>query len=580
MDKIVKTLIKKYYSKVLFVSIFVLLNMYILILPPRIIGKIVDLLYDTDGNKLEIKKYISFLLASAVALLVVRLPWRYMVGVISRGVERDLKNKLFDQLMKIKLVSLHNTKNGQLMSYFTKNVGEIRHFTYKIVAFGTRIIATFIIVIYQMINGANMKLTLITMCPIIITVALSIKIKEYIIKSYRKSQKCYTELSEFVQESTDGIRTTKAYSGEGRQLKEFIKRNKALKQSDNVVDFHATMLSICIHIGFGLCYGISLIYGSKMVLKGEISIGEFVAFNGYIGLFIGPVSWFSGVITGFERAKVAYQKLSKFFELEREKIAISTLKSTNTISGDIIIEDLSYNYIQTIEVALNHINLKIKEGETLGIIGTIGSGKTTLMNLLLRLYPVPNGKISIGGKDINDIPVEVLRKSICYITQDAFLFSSTLKDNVSLFRDNFEDEEILESTKSAVIHDEIDELDEGIYTIIGERGVDLSGGQKQRVVISRAFLQKSNIVIFDDIFSALDNRTEGQVLKNVKKLTKGKTCIIISNRISDIRDADNIIVLEEGNIVEQGKHDVLIKNNGLYSKLYAKQSSKEDSLLA
>lgn len=218
----------------------------------------------------------------------------------------------------------------------------------------------------------------------------------------------------------------------------------------------------------------------------------------------------------------------------------------------------------------------MKNGKTLGIIGTIGSGKTTLANLLLRLYPVPNGKILIDGKDINDIPVTDLRKSICYITQDNFLFSTTLKENISIFKEGYKDEEIEDSTRKSMIYNEINEMKDGLNTVIGERGVDLSGGQKQRVAISRAFLLRSNIVIFDDAFSALDNRTEEKVIKNVEKLCKGKTCIIISNRISDIKNADEIIVLEEGKIIEKGTHEELINDNGLYKKFYNQQSSKEE----
>ena len=465
------------------------------------------------------------------------------------------------------------------MSYFTKDIGEIRVFLYRLTSLGSRIVIIFIMVTYKMIAGVNLQLTLATMCPIIVTSFLVVLIKKYVEKSFKKSQKYYTELSEFVQESTDSIKTTKAYSGEVSQLKEFIRRNKLLKEANNAVDVHSTLLTTCVNICFGLCYGISLIYGSKLVLEGNITTGEFIAFNGYIGLFVGPVSWIPGIISRFKRAQISYRRLEKVFGLEREKISVREERNSNTIAGDIVITDLTYNYTQNIEVALNHINLEIKEGETLGIIGTIGSGKTTLMNLLLKLYPVPNGKISIGGVDINDIPLNVLRRSICYITQDSFLFSSTLKDNISLFRDDFDDDEIIESTRNAMIHDDIDKMNEGIYTRLGEQGVDLSGGQKQRIVISRAFLQKSNIVIFDDTFCALDNRTEEALLKNIKELTKEKTCIIISNRISDIKDADKIIVLDEGNMIEAGSHETLINRRGLYSKLYRQQSSKEETML-
>ncbi len=580
MKNIIIKILKKYKIQFVIVWTFIAINMYLLTIPPQIIGKIVDLLYNIEGNKELIVRQAMFLVLSAIGLLLVRMPWRYSVGIIVRGFEKDLKNKLFDQFMKIKMVQLQTIKNGEFMSYFTKDIGEMRVFLYRAVSLGSRIIAILIMATYQMMTGVNVKLTLVTMCPIIVTSYLVVRIKKYVEISFKKSQKCYTAMSEFVQESTDSIKTTKAYSGEMSQLKEFIKRNRFLKQANNAVDVHSTLLSTCINICFGLCYGISLIYGSKLVLEGTITTGEFIAFNGYIGLFVNPVSWIPGLISRFKRAQISYQRLSKVFELEREKVSVSNLKSENLISGDIVIKDLTYNYTQNIEVALNHINLEIKEGETLGIIGTIGSGKTTLMNLLLKLYPVPDGKITIGGKDINDIPLGILRKSICYITQDAFLFSSTLKDNICLFRDDYEDDEIMESTKKAIISDEINKMEEGIYTEIGgPRGVDLSGGQKQRVVVSRAFLQKSNIVIFDDTFCALDNRTEEALLKNIKELTKGKTCIIISNRISDVKDADKIIVLDEGNMIEVGNHETLINRRGLYNKLYSQQSSKEEAII-
>lgn len=212
-------------------------------------------------------------------------------------------------------------------------------------------------------------------------------------RSFKKSQRYFTELSEYVQESTDSIRTIKAYSGELDQLKGFIKRNRLLKQSNNAVDIHSTLLSTCINIGFGLCYGIALIYGSTLVLEGSISLGEFTAFNGYIGLFYGPVSWLPGIITKYKRAQISYYRLDRIFQLEREKINLKNREKDEELAGDIVIQHLNYNYPSSMEFALRDINLTIKRGQTLGIIGTIGSGKTTLMNLLLKLYPVRENKI-------------------------------------------------------------------------------------------------------------------------------------------------------------------------------------------
>ena len=580
MKKVLLKTLKKYKLTTFLTVFFIMLNIYFLTYPPKIIGKIVDLLYNIEGNKEQIITYTFYLLGICIILLLVRMPWRWLVGYIPRSIERDIKDKLFEQFMKIKMTNIQNIKNGELMSYFVKDIAEIRSFTYKALSHGTRFVFTMIIATYTMMSGVNIVLTLITLFPIIITTLIIIKIKMYLEQSYRKSQRYFTELSEYVQESTDAIRTTKAYTGETNQLKEFIRKNRKLKEANNAVDVHSTLLSTCLNIGFGLCYGISLLYGSKLVLEGTISVGDFVAFNGYIGLFVGPVSWLPSVISRYKRAELSYKRLDKVFNLEREKISVKgNLQNEEGIKGNIEIKDLTFNYPEHIETVLNNINITVNKGETLGIIGTIGSGKTTLMNLLLRLYPVKNGKIFIDGQDINDIPLKTLRDNICYITQDNFLFSTTLRENVKLFKDGFEDEEIKESTKNAMIYDDIEKMQNGIDTIILERGGELSGGQKQRVVISRAFLNKSNIVIFDDTFSALDNRTEQKVLNNVKGLVKDKTCIIISNRISDIKAANKIIVLDAGNIVEAGTHKTLIEEKGKYYEFYKQQSVRDEMVL-
>lgn len=579
MKKILSKIMKQYWIAMILQVIFIGLNIYFLTYPPRIIGKIIDLLYNMESNYDVIVANVWYLIGVCIILLLVRMPWRWITGYIPRSIERDLKNKLFEQFMRIKMTSLQNIKNGELMSYFVKDVSEIRQFIYRIISYGTRFLFTTIIATYTMITNVNVSLTLITLCPILITIFLIIKIKEYVESSFRKSQKYFTDLSEYVQESTDAIRTTKAYTGEMNQLKEFIRKNRKLREANNSVDVHSTLLSTCLNICFGLCYGISLLYGSKLVLEGVISTGDFVAFNGYIGLFVGPVSWLPGVISRYKRAKISYKRLDNVFRLEKEKILPKIDKQIDDFKGNIEIKNLNFNYPENLDMVLSDINLKINTGETLGIIGTIGSGKTTLMNLLLRLYPVQNGKIIIDGKDINEIPLVTLRNHICYITQDNFLFSTSLKENIKLFKDGFEDEQIRQSTKNAMIYDDIEKMKNGIDTIIGERGVDLSGGQKQRIVISRAFLNKSKVVIFDDTFSALDNKTEEMVLKNVKELVKDKTCIIISNRISDIKDANQIIVLDKGLIIESGTHDTLLNKKGKYYNFYKEQTAKSQMAL-
>lgn len=577
MKKILLDIINKNKWLYLIQITFLMINIYLLTIPAEIIGKIIDLLYDVGTNKQEIIHQTIILLVLSIVLLAVRLVWKYFETYLARYIEKDVKDKIFDNLIKLNLTEILGIKNGELMSYFVQDIRELRVISLRLSSHFTRIIFISIFATWAMIRNVNLKLTILTLLPIVLTVVFTVKIKTYIERSYKKSRKYFTQLSEYIQESTDAIRTTKAYSVEDQQIKEFIKINKKLRGADNSVDAHSALLSSIVQICFGLCYGISILYGSNLILNGTITVGDFVAFNTYITLFINPVNWLPGLVSRFKRAQVAYKRLDKVLSLEKENIEID--KTYDELSGDIEIRDLSFGYSDNTKPVLKNVSLNIRKGETLGIIGTIGSGKTTLMNLLLRLYTIENGKIFIDRKDIKDIPLKQLRDSIVYITQDNFLFSTTLKENINLFKDIYNDDEIEDSIKKSMIYDEIMNMNDGIDTVIGERGIDLSGGQKQRVVISRAFLNKSNIVIFDDTFSALDNKTEKSVLENVKEMASDKTCIIISNRISDIRDATKIVVLKNGEIVETGNHNELLENRQDYYKFFIEQSSQgEESL--
>lgn len=568
--------VKKFYISFIFITIFIFINIFLQTIPSKLIGIIIDLLSDIQNNKDKIISNIYVLIGSGIVIIFIRVIWKYLTSVVTRTFEKDLRDSLYIHFLKINLSDIINIKNGEIMAHFIRDVNEVKRFVYSIISDGIRVFAVFIVTINAM-RLINISLTIAVICPIFITAFLAVIIRRHVENNSKKSQKYYTKLSEFVQESTDSIRTTKAYSQEDDQIKKFIKRNTLLKKGNFSVDFYSSLLDILVSLCLGICYSIILVYGSHLVINNKISIGDFVAFNGYVNLFYWPLFSVARISIRYKRAMISYKRLDRIFNLEEEKI-LSRDENINYIHGDIKIAGLSFNYPEYIDQVLDNINLEIKEGQTLGIIGTIGSGKTTLMNLLLRLYKVPDGKIFIGGQDINNIDLVDLRKSICYITQDNFLFSTSIKDNISLFQDKFKDEEIKDSTEKAMLSEDLREMHEGINTIIGEKGIDLSGGQKQRVVISRAFLNKCNIVIFDDTFSALDNKTEEYLLKNIKKLVEGKTCIIISNRISDVKHADNIIVLDDGMIIESGNHKTLLKEKGLYYKFHRQQSSKNNEI--
>lgn len=573
------SLLKKYKWKIFFEIVLIVICVYFMVYPSKVLGKIIDLLYYPDENKIEILKYVGILLGACLGILTTRVIWKKLDFSIDINMTKDLADKLFTKLMKVKIEKLNEIKNGEVMSYFVSDVRKVMRTISLFISHGTRIIANFIIIILMMSKSCNMKLTIIALIPIFITVSIIIVIRNRVSTSFKAAQKSFTELSEYVQESTDSIRTMKAFVGEEKQIEDFKMKNLLVKRNNLNVTKNQNMLDICVNIGFGLSYALSILYGSKLVISGEITIGALIAFNGYLAILEMPVIWIPWLISRFRKLKVSYARLNKMFSLEEEQIEVFDNKNYESLEGNIEIKNLTYNYPGYIETVLDNVSVSISKGESLGIIGVIGSGKTTLMNLLLKLYDVERGKIFIDGTDINDIPTKKIRDNICYITQDNFLFSTTLKENINLFKDNYKDDEIEESTKKAMIYEDISNMEEGIHTIIGEKGIDLSGGQKQRVVISRAFLNNSSIVIFDDTFSALDNRTEQHVLNNIKALTKDKTCIIISNRISDIKHCDKIIVLEQGTIVEQGTHNSLINKNGKYYEFFQNQAHKAESTI-
>ena len=583
MKKILMQILKKYKFKFLLVLICLAIYEITRYMPMRIIGDIIDYIGDIDNTAKIVQEFI--MLFSYIAIyFVTKTLFKYYLKFIMIHIGSDLREKVFKKFLNLKLKEMQNIKNGELMSYVTKYVKDIRMGISSIIRHGIRAILAGGFVLIFMIN-INTKLTVLVLIPIIIDAFLINFLKDKVKNSEKCAQKEYTKMSEFVQENTDSIRTIKAFNGEEQQIDTFEKKSENVKNQYIQVGVYSAYLLVSMEICFGICYAISIIYGTNLIVSSVITIGDFIAFNAFLREVYWPLSWLPQLITKIKKMQVAYNKLNELYSIEEEKLTGYLLNEQdediekniiqsekNEVTGDIEIKDLSYEF-NTNKKVLNDINLKIKYGETLGIIGTIGSGKSTIANLLLRLYDVDKNKIFIGGKDINEIDIQKLRDSFCYITQENFIFSNSIKENISLFNKSYDIKEIIESSKNACLTEDLKEMKDGIETLVGEKGITLSGGQKQRVAIARAFLSNKNFVIFDDTFSAIDNKTEKNILENLKVFLKNKTSIIISNRISDVKDADKIIVLDQGKIVQEGKHKELLEREGLYRNFYNEQSS-------
>lgn len=585
--------------------IFLILTSTVTSIIPKIIGLITDSL-DQKKPPSVTYSYLVALLAAAVGAFVFRFIWRYYLIGNCRYLECYLREKLFKHLQTLPASFYDNNKTGDLVAYAINDIQAIRRtfgFGFTAILDGVVLNTVSIIIMARTINPI---LTMMAIAPAPLIVIILYYLRKVIRQRFAAVQKAFAAISEKVQEDISGIRVIKAFVQEKESVEDFI------KYSQDRVDTHMRLTRISAALGpvtqvfFGISVTFFIIFGSRLVSEGKISLGDYVAFNSYIAVIMGPIVNISRIVEMWQRGIASIQRLDKIFSVKGEEGLLSLQAGTeaeresqkhankkeaikkqtnkndnitgenndirnNDIRWNIEIRDLNFTYQGSERPALKNINLEIKEGETLGILGKTGSGKTTLANLLLRLYDVEDGHIYIGGVDINHIPLDVLRENVGYVPQDNFLFSTTIKNNIQFFRDIYKDSEIEEAAKMAGVYGDITSFPEGFNTIVGERGVTLSGGQKQRVSIARAIVKNPRLLILDDSLSAVDTKTEEEILKNIRKVLENRTGIIISHRVSTVKTANQIIFMDNGEIVERGTHEELMELKGMYYQLYQSQ---------
>ena len=517
-------------------------------------------------------KYALLTIATGLMVAVARYFWRnYIIGNSMR-VDYDLRKDFFWKLTSLSQNFFNTHKTGDLMSLATNDINAVR------MTLGQGIImfidSTFLLILnfVMMIATTNVLFASKVLFTIPLIILLVTRFGGVIHSRFKAVQAQYGKITTRAQENFSGIRIIKAFGQEEENKKLFIEEN--LKYYDTNIEL-AKMQSFFnpfIQVLSNLSYLFLLFFGAKEVMQGTMLLGDFIAFNAYLGLMMWPARALGMVIVFMQRGAASMDRLNNIFNTKPEIVDAKDAIDLKDTKGEVEFKNVSFKYAEDLPYALKDISFKISPGKTLAILGRTGSGKSSIVNVMLRLYEVNQGQILIDGHDIKDIKLNSLRENISYVPQDDFLFSKTVKENIEFhYEHELDDETIEKYAKIAGVYDDIMDFKDGFDTILGERGVTLSGGQKQRVAIARALAKEKNILIMDDSLSAVDTETEEKILQNLNRDERGTSKIIISHRVSTIKDADKILFIEDGAIVERGTHDELIKLNGRYNKLYEDQ---------
>jgi ATP-binding cassette, subfamily B, multidrug efflux pump len=523
----------------------------------------------------ELALIIFYIIVAAIIAGILSFFMRQTIINVSRYIEYDLKNEVYEHYQKLSLNFYKKNRTGDLMNRISEDVGKVRMYVGPAIMYSINTITLFIIAIIYMYNEAP-TLTLYTIIPLPILSVAIYKLSKEIHKRTTIVQEYLSKLSAFTQESFSGISVIKAYGIETQTASNFNELSTTSKQNQlNLVKVEAFFFPMMILL-IGVSNLVVIYIGGLQYINGQIeSLGTIAEFIIYVNMLTWPVATVGWVTSIVQQAEASQKRINEFLKTEPE--IKNTIHQHTIVTGDIIFDNVAFTYDDTNINALKGISFNIKQGQTLAILGKTGSGKSTILDLIGRLYDVKEGTIKVNKIEIAQHNLTDLRNSIGYVPQDAFLFSDTIKNNIKFGKEEATEEEVIEAAKLAHVHKNIVKFGNGYETILGERGITLSGGQKQRISIARAIIKNPEILLFDDCLSAVDTETEEKILKNLNKVSKGKTTIIVGHRVSSAKNADKIIVLDNGKIVQEGTHNSLVNVDGYYKHLYLKQLSETSS---
>ncbi|MHB0756455.1 ABC transporter ATP-binding protein [Polaribacter sp. M15] len=572
--------LNKYFSKykwrIIIGLIITILSKLLALQVPKLIKQSFNVVEDyqnntiTDVNVVKHELLINVLIIVAVALLsgFFTFLMRQTLIVTSRLIEFDLKNEIYQQYQKLSLNFYKQNRTGDLMNRISEDVNKVRMYVGPAVMYTMNMLVLFAVGFTQMIQ-VDLKLTLYTLIPFPLLSISIFVLSRVIHKRSTIVQQYLSKLTTFNQEFLSGINVVKSYGIETSIIKDFDEISDQSKEKNiNLHKANALFFPLMILL-IGISNLIVIYVGGNLYINGEIKSGVIIEFMLYVNILTWPVAVVGWVTSMVQQAEASQARINEFLE-EVPEIE-NTNKASTEIFGKVTFKNVSFTYDDTNITALKNINFTVNPGETFAILGKTGAGKSTIIELISRLYDTTEGEILLDDQPIKEANLNDIRSQIGFVPQDPFLFSETIGNNIKFGKENATKNEIIEAAKNAVVHNNIVDFAKGYDTILGERGVTLSGGQKQRVSIARAIIKNPKILIFDDCLSAVDTETEEKILSNLERVSKDKTTFIISHRVSSAKNADKIIVLDNGKIAQQGTHNQLINQEGYYKSLYEQQ---------
>ncbi|WP_078427008.1 ABC transporter transmembrane domain-containing protein [Alkalihalobacterium alkalinitrilicum] len=543
---------------------------FLTLLPPYIVGIIVDHIEQKTLTREVLMQWGLILLLIGIATYILRYIWRIMIFGASIRLARLLRNQLYEHFTNMSRKFYQKRRTGDLMAHSTNDIKAIEQTAGAGVLTLVDSLTMGGFVIITMAATISWKLTLICLIPMPFMALSTSYYGSLLHKRFAGAQAAFSELNDKVQESMTGIRVTKAFGHEEADVESFKTKSNQVVEKNVAVAKVDALFDPTISLIVGISYFLAVVFGAKYVITDDMTIGQLTSFTIYLGLLIWPMLAFGWLFNIVERGRASYGRVSSILS-EQIEISDSDAKYNQMPAGNISYDINSFKYSEDDKNVLKDIHFSIKKGQTLGIVGKTGSGKTTMLKLLMREFDVTNGEVRLDNRSVKDYEFDALRTAIGYVPQDHFLFSATIADNIAFAKPTASIQEIIDVSKLASIHDDIVRFPDGYETIVGERGVTLSGGQKQRISIARALILDPEMLILDDSLSAVDAKTEEQILHSLRHERKNKTTIITAHRLSAIKHADLILVLDKGKIMERGNHKELMVQNGWYRKMYEHQ---------